>query len=717
MSTPASGPRITLFVTVLTLFLTVALLVGTAVTVANYIEARKTALKVASDTFHSTISQINERRLAFFAPVFLITEVLQTAPILQQADASREPILQLILSSLRFNPQISAVYAGYQNGNYFQVLSISDFEKPFIVRLGGPSATRYAIQEIRADTNGVRKEAWKFLDSDHHLISSLAEREATYDPRRRDWYRAAVEKPNQTIRVPPYLFATTSQVGMTLAKSLVSNVGVVGVDVTIERLMVYVRSIRANEAHRFVAFDDRNRLLAHFDQNQMFKHTGTPESPAVELATTADISDPVVREALQIFARAGPFSIADFLVDGTTYLGTVARQVARDGGIFFVLYAAPLSDFQGTLTEAARRSIPIALLVFLLLLPGIVYLARTISRPLAKLSNEAELIQSFQLEDPIEMNSRVVEVSTLIRSMSGMKNTIREVSKFVPKALVKDILENEDTVAVGGQIRRISILFTDVKDFTPIAERIPAHELMANMSEYFEQLASLIIERNGTVDKFIGDAIFSFWNAPLAVAQHEHVACATALECHAASRRLNARWTESGIAAWKTRFGIHVGDAVLGNVGSSDRIDYTAIGDNVNIAARLEGLNKFYGSSILVSGQIAKVCSDEFLFRRVDRTQPKGLGRALDIFELLGSFNAGAECHNASSMAKLVRDWDSVYEVYASRDWMRTLGALEAFADEYPDDALAGIYLDRVIGFILEPPTDAWDGVIHFGRK
>jgi adenylate cyclase len=716
-TSPNSGPRLSVFVTVLTLFLMVALLVGTAVTIANYIEDRKTAVKVAGDTFHSTISQINERRLAFFAPVFLITDVLRNDPSLQQADGSREPILQLVLSSLNSNPQISAVYAGYENGDYFQVLSISDSEKEFVAQRGGPPLTRYAIENIRVDSNGVRAETWRFLDSENRQIATIAEHSPNYDPRRRDWYRDALERPDSIIRTPPYLFATTSQVGMTLAKAFEGSGGVVGVDVTLDRLMVYVRSVIASDADRYVAFDDKTRLLAHSDPHQMFKRTGTGETQSIKLATTADVTDRVVRAALEIFARTGPFRLADLEVDGTKYLATVDRQVERDGGVFFVLYAAPVSDFQGTLVDAARRSIPIAVLIFFLLVPAIVYLARSISRPLAKLSNEAELIQSFQLDDPIKMNSRVIEIDTLIRSMSGMKSTIREVSKFVPKALVKDILESEDTVAVGGQTRRISILFTDVKDFTPIAESIPAQDLMASMSEYFEELAALIIKRNGTVDKFIGDAIFSFWNAPLAVARHEHAACITALECRAASRSLNARWTDKGLPPWHTRFGIHVGEAALGNVGSSDRIDYTAIGDNVNISARLEGLNKYYGSSILVSGQIERICSNEFLFRRVDRSQPKGVGHSLDIFELLGAIDGSDEFRVTSAMTKLVQDWNHVYEVYASRDWMRALDALEAFADGYPEDVLAGIYLDRVVGFMLEPPAESWDGIIRFSKK
>ena len=197
---------------------------------------------------------------------------------------------------------------------------------------------------------------------------------------------------------------------------------------------------------------------------------------------------------MRIFTRSGAYRFAEFRVAGTDYLGTVDRQVAREAAHSFSSMLRPFPTSRALWPTPPRRSIPVALLIFMLSLPAIIYLARSISKPLARLSEEAELIRSFQLDDPIKMHSRVHEVNTLIRSMSGMKGTIREVSKFVPKALVRDILESESQVAVGGETRRVSILFTDVKDFTPIAEGMSPDGLMANMSEYFEELASLIIE-------------------------------------------------------------------------------------------------------------------------------------------------------------------------------------------------------------------------------
>lgn len=711
---PPRASRFSLFVTILTLFLCAALLVGAGVAISDYVQNRRTAIRVAADTFKERIGRINERRLAFFAAPFLIVEQLHDDPVLLQPAGSKDAILKSILSSLRMNPHISSVYAGYENGNYFQVLSISDAEKSFIDRLGAPQATRFAVQDIRAD-DGARRESWRFLDAGGGQIGSLADQAASYDPRRRDWYRDARTQPQKVVRNEPYAFATTAQVGMTLARAFEG--GAVGVDITLERLMTYVRSVRSNENQRFVAFDDRNRLLAHFDPDQMFKRTAVGGVKSVELASTADLTDPVVRQALEVFARDGPYASALLDVAGAEYLATVVHQVGREGGSFFVLYAAPVSDFMGPLADAAARSILAALAVFLLALPAIIYFAHSISRPLSRLSEEAELIQAFQLAAPIKMKSRVREVHALIRSMSGMKGAIREVSKFVPKALVRELLQNEGSVEVGGTMRRVSILFSDVRDFTKIAEDMPPEALLRDLSEYFEELASLIIKEGGTVDKYIGDAIFAFWNAPLPLERHEHVACATAIKCRSALRHLNGRWAKQGLVPWHTRFGIHVGDAVLGNVGSSDRIDYTAIGDTVNIASRLEALNKYYGSEILASGEVVNACSGAFLFRRIDRTQPKGASKPLDVFELLGMVEGPEEYRVTTDMVRLVEDWDRVYDVYASRDWLRMLDALQEFAVNHPDDVVAGIYLSRVIGFVLEPPPDDWSGIIRFDTK
>ena len=710
-----SSPRLTLFVTILSLFLTVALLVAAAVTIANFVQSRQIATKVASDTFGATIERINEKRVAFFAPVFLITELLRNDPAFREAAGSKVTVLELVMSALTLNPQISSVYVGHANGNFLQVLSISESEKAFVAELGGPPLTRFAIQNISADDKGVRIQTWRFLDENHSQISALSGRPAAYDPRARDWYRDAIANPQSVIRTPPYVFAATSQVGLTIAQAF--GGGVVGTDITLDRLMMYVQSVRPNDKHRFVSFDEHHRLLAHFNPDRIVRRSGSGAGQFVGFGTTSDLIDPVAIEAMKVFARKGPYRSETFEVSGEEYIATVVRQVGQDKVPFFVLYAAPLSEYRESLTTAAWRSIPVTLLVFALTVPAIIFFARSISKPLARLSREAQSIRAFQLDDPVKMDSPVSEINTLIRSMSGMKATLREVTKFVPKALVKNILETEDVVAVGGDTRRISILFTDVKDFTEISQGIPAEALMVKLSEYFEELASLIIKENGTVDKFIGDAIFAFWNAPLPVERHEHQACATALKCSMASRRLNERWITQGRAPWHTRLGVHVGEAVLGNVGSSDRIDYTAIGDTVNIASRLEGLNKYYGTHILTSGEIADACSDEFVFRRVDRSRPKGSGTPLDIFELLGTHDGLDEFRIKPETAQLIQDWNNFYTVYASQDWPRARDTLEAFAAAYPEDAVAGIYRERIGEFLRSPPPRSWDGIMRFDEK
>jgi adenylate cyclase len=720
MKASGSESRVTVFVTILMLFFVVSLFLVVVVATTNYVQSSGTADDVAADTFASTLDRVNERRISFFAPLGLTTNLLLDDPEFRKGPSSagsRDALIRIGLPVLRRTPHLSGFYEGDEQGNLVQLLSLPPADQAYIDQMGGPRGTRFAIRSVLPDETGQRRETWQFLDEELKELGMRRLETTTANPSARPWYKAAAEQPGRMARTVPYLFGNNVEIGITFANAFEG--GVLGADVTIDGLLNYVHTIvGASTRGIYVAFDPSDHVIIHSDPDRMFKRTGDGVSATVVSASVDDLEDPVVREALGKFRRDGPYRLAHIDSGAEPYLATVVPQLgATSGESFFVLYAVPLADMEGFLKGAAERSLFAGLVVFLLFLPVILYIARSISRPLSRLSVEAQAIQSFQLDEPIAMRSSVHEIGVLINSMSHMKGTIREMSKFVPKSLVKDILDTDHLVKVGGETRRLSLLFTDVKDFTPIAESVGAEELMSSMSEYFEELVSLIIREGGTVDKFVGDAIFAYWNAPLPLERHEHAACITTLKCYKVTTRLNARWTSEGRQPWVTRFGVHVGDVVVGNVGSSDRVDYTAVGNAVNIASRLEGLNKFYGTGILVSGEIASVCADEFLFRYIDRSLPKGAGTPLDIFELLGSLRGGDEFEASPERHRLVREWNAFYEVYATRDWVRALYALETFSAAFPTDAVAEIYLDRIIEFIVKPPEADWDGIKRFRQK
>jgi len=707
--------RLSVFVTILSLFTAVVLLTGTAITVGNYAQTRQAAFEVASGALDNTVRRVNERHTAFFNPVISLADQYSVDPRVVAGGSDIDDIFLPLLRALQRNPQISGIYAGYETGEFYQVLSFSERDENTVAILGGPPGARYALQTIRLVESGARLETWRFFDADQTVVASLVNAAPTYDPRARGWYKDARTK--RIVRTAPYVFAATPQVGMTVGVAFDGPIGgVVAVDVTLDRLSGFLEEIRPNHRHHLMAFDDGGGLIAHPDPDRVLKRTGSGSDLTLEPASIFDLDEPVIQAAARRYRESGGFSLESIRVDGEAYL---ASAVFQDNGFqgHYILYAAPRSEFEGSLAGAATRSIIPGLIVILLASPAIIYLARLISSPLARLSHEAETIRAFNLDSRIDMKSPVREIDALIGSMAGMKNTLREISKFVPKAHVRGILASGKQVAVGGEKRRLSLLFTDVKDFTPISDSTPPEQLLTIMSEYFEELVSLIIQEGGTVDKFVGDAIFAYWNAPAPTENHEHAACIAALRCRNTSMRLGARWLAAGRTPWHTRFGVHVGETVVGNVGASDRIDYTVIGSTVNIASRLEGLNKFYGTQILASGQIVAACGDAFLFRRLDYSLPKGAILPLEIYELLGAYDGPARLRVTPEQEKRVTDWNVAYAVYLRRDWLRALDAMEAFLTAYPDDGVAKIYLDRIVEFLVESPPSDWDGIMRFSAK
>jgi adenylate cyclase len=207
------------------------------------------------------------------------------------------------------------------------------------------------------------------------------------------------------------------------------------------------------------------------------------------------------------------------------------------------------------------------------------------------------------------------------------QRAIGSFARFVPKEIVRRVIDNSISTKLGGVKQEITPVFTDVEGFTTIAEAADPDVLMRQTSRYFSVLTEAFLAESGTVDKFIGDAVMVFWNAPNPQSDHVARACRAALAARAAGARLNAEFVAEGLKPFVTRFGIHVGEAAVGNVGSSERMHYTALGNTVNLAARLEGLNKQVGTTILASEDVYLRVRDQFEFSACDAVVAKGMTR------------------------------------------------------------------------------------------
>jgi adenylate cyclase len=224
-------------------------------------------------------------------------------------------------------------------------------------------------------------------------------------------------------------------------------------------------------------------------------------------------------------------------------------------------------------------------------------------------------------------------------------------------------------------------------------------------SRYFATMSETVMSHHGTIDKFIGDAVMAFWNAPDDDPDHAVHACEAVLACVKRNSELNERFRADGWPAYGTRFGLHAGDAVVGNVGSADRMNYTALGATINLAARLEGLNKNYGTTVLVSAAVKERVEGRFSFRSVDEIRPKGFAEAVRIFELRG------EQDEASDLA-FCECWEIVYAAIRQDQPAAALVAITDFLARYPGDGVALYHAGRLRAELQGPRVAAPAGAI-----
>lgn len=295
------------------------------------------------------------------------------------------------------------------------------------------------------------------------------------------------------------------------------------------------------------------------------------------------------------------------------------------------------------------------------------------------------------------------------RERRRIKNML---GRYVSPAVLAAISEKSqmDEVILGERGTRVelTVLFSDIAGFTSLSERLSPEDVVDLLNCYFKEVVEIIHNNGGTVDKFMGDAVMAFWGAPLKLEDHALRAVLTALEINDAMEHVNSELRKRGLPEIRTGTGINTGEVILGNIGSPRRLDYTVIGDNVNLASRLEGLTRFYGVPIIISESTAERLDSSVCLRVIDLVRVKGKERPIRIFEPM---------RPSERNVKIALLSEKAFQYYLDRRWQEALDVYREVQRLMPDDRVSGIFIERILFFMEREPEPSWDGVWRFLEK
>ncbi len=283
--------------------------------------------------------------------------------------------------------------------------------------------------------------------------------------------------------------------------------------------------------------------------------------------------------------------------------------------------------------------------------------------------------------------------------------------QYVPSELVDEMSKNPASVSMQGESREMSILFSDVRGFTSISEGLDPKELSLLMNEFLSPLSRVVYKHRGTIDKYMGDCIMAFWGAPLNDAQHARHAILAGLEMQAKLDELRPQFIARGWPEIKVGVGVNTGQVSVGNMGSDVRVAYTVMGDEVNLASRLEGITKQYGVGFIV-GENTRNAANDFVYRELDYVRVKGKDKPIAIYEPLGLIGTVS----AATLDEL-KIFQEMRRCYRKQDWDQAELQLMNLQRLSADTELYKIYAQRVAHFRKQPPDLAWDGVYVFESK
>jgi adenylate cyclase len=684
-------------------FTLIVLAISGALIGFNHQQLTALTLRDAEEDFQRIASNIRDE---IAGSLRIAGSVLDTASLTidpelpaEQLAAILTPVLKDLDKAL---PAAMGIFVGRADGSHVVVQSLDGVRPPEIGPGLDDAAFAFMIVENGVDGPTAR---WIVTDGQGQELRRIPPQPTTFDPRKRPWYAPSLASAG-TILTPPYRFANVPEAGITLARQSRQKANAVfGIDMTLASLDQYLDKLRFPPELELLVFDSTGTLIAHprGGSYRLIRQADLKN----RLLTVDDLGSPLLSGMYRTFQEAPGRQerSASFTIAGEDHFGRTER-VGEGFDNLFISLAIPYDTMMGpaegirtSLLVISAASVALALLIVLLA-------SRRLALPLRRAAGDIRRIMKFEFGHARTERSHVIEVQELSRAIDTLELALSNFMRYVPNALVRGIISRTFSSELGGKRQPITVLFTDVAGFTPIAEALDPEEVMAKTSRYFSDIGGELVRSNATIDKYIGDSIMAFWNAPEERQDHVALACLGALRAARRLDRLNAEFLTEGGSPMPTRFGLHTGDAVIGNVGSADRINYTALGHTVNMASRIEKLNKRYGTTILVSEDVRKAAGGDCVFRFVDRTVPEGAHHAIALYELLGTSLPGEpELEPFPESLLTLKAWEEACATCETGDWETASSRLEELVAVAPNDRLFQVHLERCHANVHPPQT------------
>ncbi len=707
---------LTLQVNILSVFATLlALVIATLVAFAYYKNSGSVLDLTERFVARVAVSGI-DRTMALLEPVAADVEASAQLARIDEAKARDGSLFPYMMSLLDSAPQLQSIYLAFEaDGRFLQAFPIPPGTEKFGANdAAPPAAARYALRVIDRHAGGY-SDIWSYVTRDGTVVGTETSNMLNYDPRPRPWYKDAV-KSGGLIWSDLLVYTSNRQPGVTAAYPIVAHdgrvIGVAAANVAVKQLSDFLASLDLGVSGIALVVDEQEQLIAFPEASRAIRQNGLKLS----LVKAAELGEAKISDAFTAY-RAAPANLIHLDSDGKRYIASFNGLPDHFGKKWLLAIIVLEDDFVGTLKANNRDIITIGVLLTLIGLLGVGLLSRWITRPIARLRSEIQKIQKFDLADPIAVHATVAEISELVHSLNMMKRALRTFGMFVPQDLVRQLVESGRPIELGGQDRTLTVMFSDIAGFTSLAERMNAGDLMIHVSRHLATISDCVAEEFGTVDKYIGDSVMAFWGAPLWCDDHALRGCIAALKAKEAQARLNASWEATGLPTMFIRFGLHTAGVIVGNIGSPQRMSYTAVGDGVNVAARLEGVNKVYGTQICASAAVVAAAGDRVLARPLDLVAVKGRVVGEKLYELVALRDGPPELLPTPAQLESCRLTESAFAAYGERRWQDAIDLYQALAAFAPGDRLASIFIERCRRYLAAPPPPDWSGVYEMESK